>query len=281
MPSRRAAVRALTLITLVIGLGIGLPASATASPVRSPGWRHCASTEKLEPKLPTAAGMRAAWTYARNRGGAVSFAVVDTRGKLRGRDEHRLYPAASVVKAMLLSAELRRLKQSGTPLDDGTDSLLTSMITESDNSAADSIYDRVGDEGLFAVAKRAGMPNFTVAGYWGNAQISATDMALFFADLDRMLVRRFRAYGKGLLGSVIPTESWGIPEVAGNRWAVRFKGGWLPDHALAHQAAELRDRHGDRRLSMTVLTDDQPSFDYAIETVRGVAARLLSASGRP
>ena len=47
------------------------------------------------------------------------------------------------------------------------------MITISDNDAADAIYDRVGDAGLIAVAERAGMTRFTVAGYWGNAQIAA------------------------------------------------------------------------------------------------------------
>ena len=123
------------------------------------------------------------------------------------------------------------------------------------------------------------MTRFTVAGYWGNAQITAADMARFFGDLDRALARRHREYAKGLLGSIIASQRWGIPEAAGDDWAVRFKGGWLPDHALVHQAAELRERDGNRELSIAVLTDDQPSYDYGVETVRGVAERLLSEKG--
>jgi hypothetical protein len=123
------------------------------------------------------------------------------------------------------------------------------------------------------------MKRFTVAGHWGNAQITAADMARFFGDLDRVLVRRYREYAKGLLGSITPSQRWGIPEAAEPKWAVRFKGGWLPSHALAHQAAELRERHGPRELSMAVLTDDQPSHGYATETVRGIAERLLNPSG--
>jgi hypothetical protein len=232
---------------------------------------------KLTPrKVPSAAALDRAWEYAQGRVGVVSLAVVNSEGQLRGRRQNRRYPAASVVKAMLLAAELRRLKQAGEPIDSSTDSLLTNMITVSDNEAADAIYARVGDAGLLRVADRAGMTRFTVAGYWGNAQIAAADMARFFGDLDRALVRHYREYGKGLLGSITASQRWGIPAAAGHRWAVRFKGGWLPDHALAHQAAELRERHGPRELSIAVLTDDMPSFEYATDTVREVADRLLS-----
>ena len=232
-------------------------------------------------KVPSAAGLHAALEFAARRTGAVSVAVVNSEGTARGLHEGRRYASASVVKALLLAAETRRLKHEGEPLDPGTDSLLRAMITASDNNAADSIYARVGDAGLLAAAERAGVTRFTVAGHWGNAQIAAGDMARFFADLDRQFPRRFREYAKGLLGSVIESQSWGIPEAAGDRWAVRFKGGWLPDHALVHQAAELRERDGARTLSVAVLTDDQPSHEYGVATVRGVAERLLSRDGRP
>ena len=226
-------------------------------------------------KTPSAAALRSAWSYAQRRGGAVSVAVVNSEGQLRGREEDRRYAAASVVKAMLLAAEIRRLKQAGEPIDAQTDALLSAMITSSDNEAADAIYTRVGDDGLEAVARRVGMRRFTVAGYWGNAQIAAADMALMFGDLERALARDHREYALGLLGSIVPEQSWGVPEAAGERWAVRFKGGWLPDQALAHQVAELRERHADRKLSIAILTDQQPSHEYATATVQGVAERLL------
>jgi hypothetical protein len=92
-----------------------------------------------------------------------------------------------------------------------------------------------------------------------------------------MFPRRFRDRGKSLLGSVTPDQGWGIPAVAGSRWGVRFKGGWLPEQALVHQAAELRERGGPREVAIAVLTDAQPSFGYGVETVRGVAERLLAA----
>jgi hypothetical protein len=273
------------------GTGCGSGAEETAAATPAPGATSTIETGRpvksssrphhRHRKVPTAAALSSAKEFARGRTGVVSLAVVNSEGKLRGERQNRRYAAASVVKSMLLAAELRRLKHAGEGIDSATDSLLTAMITVSDNSAADSIYDRVGDGGLFRVAERAGMTRFTVAGYWGNAQIAAADMARFFGDLDHAFPRRFREYAKGLLGSVTESQSWGIPAAAGDRWAVRFKGGWLPDHALVHQAAELRERRGNRELAIVVLTDDQPSFTYGIETVRGVAERLLSRSGDP
>ncbi|MGH2954585.1 MAG: serine hydrolase [Solirubrobacterales bacterium] len=225
-------------------------------------------------RVPTPDGLAASARYAAERDGLVSFAAIDGEGRLYGRDLDRLYSAASTVKAMLLAAELERLERERLPLDQGTDALLRSMITRSDNKAADAIYARVGDPGMFAVARRAEMTRFTEAGHWGNAQISAADLAHLYSRLEGLVAGPHREYALGLLGSVAPEQRWGIPAVAAERgWAVRFKGGWLPGRGLAHQGAQLRN--GDRELALAVLTDAQPSHEYATETVQGVAARLL------
>ena len=227
-------------------------------------------------KVPTAAALRDAAAYAGRRDGIVAFAVLNTEGKLRGRRMGRVFPAASTVKAMLLAAEVQRLEREHQPLDEETESVLRSMITYSDNDAADAIYARVGDAGMFRIARQAGMDRFTEAGHWGNAQIDAADLARLHWSMQALVDRPHRVFALGLLGSVIAEQSWGIPEAARPKWSVRFKGGWLPDRALVHQGAELRD--DGRRLSIAVLTDEQPSFEYGTETVRGVAARLLSGS---
>jgi beta-lactamase class A len=224
---------------------------------------------------PTVSAMRKAWKFARRRGGQVSFAVVDTAGRIRTRDGGRLYVSASVVKAMLLVAELRRLHQERLPLDPATAELLEAMITYSDNDAADSIYARVGDPGLLAVADAARMRRFTVAGYWGNAQVTAADLAHLFSRLRALLPRPYRRIGLGLLASVIPGQRWGLPRAARGSWTVYFKGGWRATERgeLVHQAAWLKDGH--RELAIAVLTDAQPSQLHAIHTVRGIADRLL------
>jgi hypothetical protein len=227
--------------------------------------------------MPGPGAMRRAWKYARRRGGMVSFAVVDTEGRMRTREGGRLYPSASVVKAMLLVAELRRLAENGLPLDPGTEDVLEAMIAWSDNDAADSIYARVGDAGLVAVAEAANMRRFTVAGYWGNAQVTAADLAHFFSRVRRLLPRPHRRTGLRLLASVVPEQRWGLPKAAARgSWSVYFKGGWRETDSgeLVHQAGWLKD--GNRELTIAVLTDAQPSRLYAIHTVRGIADRLVA-----
>lgn len=272
------------LAGLVAALAVGLAAAdrvaAMAAPEPAPAPAAPPGERAGASKLPTPAGMRHAWSYARHREGMVSFAVVDTDGALRGRDEERRYSAASTVKVMLLAAEVRRLAREGAPLDSQTRSLLRSMITYSDNAAADAIYSRVGDPGMAQIARLAGMKRFTVAGYWGTAQVAASDLARLLASIEALVAHRHRRFALGLLGSIVAEQSWGIPAAAGERWAVRFKGGWLPDQGLVHQAAELRDRHGDRELAIAVLTDGGSSFEYGTDTVREIAARLLSGRGR-
>jgi len=224
---------------------------------------------------PSAADADRARRYIDSRGGSVSFAVIDSRGRMRSAGGQQTYVSASAVKALLLAAELRRLDADGAPLDPATRSALSAMITYSDNDAADTIYYRVGDAGLTDIAARAGMESFSVAGHWTTALLTAEDLARFFWRLDGVLEGSHDAFAKGLFGSVIQAQRWGIPEAAGEDWSVRFKGGWRATDVgqLAHQGAELR-RDG-QRMSLAVLTDAQPSQPYAQATVRGVADRLL------
>jgi beta-lactamase class A len=232
--------------------------------------------ERSPAAVPSAAAVRRAWRYARRRGGRVSFAVMDSEGRLRGRDARRQYVSASVVKAMLLVAELRRLRRDGLPLDPGTADLLRAMITFSDNDSADAVYARVGDAGLLEVAGAARMRRFTVAGHWTTSMVTAADLARLFSRVRRLVPRPHKAAALGMLRSVVGEQRWGIPRAAGASWTVHFKGGWRATGLgeLVHQAAWLRD--GNRRLAIAILTDAQPSRPYAIHTVRGVADRLLS-----
>jgi hypothetical protein len=215
--------------------------------------------------------------------GDVSFAVVDRSLGLRGYDYDRQFSSASVSKALLLAAELRRLDREGLPLSSETKALLGPMVTYSDNRAADVVYDQVGDEGLEEVAERAGMTGFEpTPGFWGGDRITAADMARFFYRLDANLPGPHRAYAKRLLARIAPVERWGIPQAIGHGWSVWFKGGWRPSGGeqnsgpVTHQAALLEHRRGER-VALAVLTDEAPWGGGGFEAIEGVARRLLAS----
>src|SRR4051794_18202220 len=164
---------------------------------------------------PAPRALRSAQRLAESRGD-VSFAVIDRSVGLRGYDEDRQFSSASVSKALLLAAELRRLDREGLPLDDETKQLLEPMITYSDNRAADAVYAQVGDEGLDEVAQRAGMRDFEATpGFWGGDQVSAADLARFFFRLEANLPGPHRAYARALLARITSVERWGIPQAIG------------------------------------------------------------------
>ncbi len=230
---------------------------------------------------PGRGAIRSARRYLARRSGVTSFAVVGSEGRTYGAHPHRRFVSASVVKAMLLVAYLRRLAERRDRLDTHDRALLRPMIHVSDNAAATAVWRKVKDPRLRRLAHRAGMRDFSIHGLWTNAMISASDQAGFFFGMNRLLPDRFRAFANHLLSHIVGYESWGIPAVARKRgWKVFFKGGWRPTGRgqLVHQVARLE--RGRTRIAIAVMTDGDPSMGYGISTIDGVTARLLKRRGR-
>jgi hypothetical protein len=244
-------------------------AALAAAPAASAddGNRH--TPVRVASRLVAPGGVARARAWARGRAGVPAFAVLDQDGHLRGLRLRARYPSASVVKAMLLVAALRRAGRQPVPA--GERALLDPMIRVSDNEAAEAVYAQVGAAGLYAVARRAGMRDFSVPVLFG-AQLTAADQARFFLRIDKLVPRRQRAYARALLSSIVPAQSWGIAPVARRRgYRVFFKGGWRT--AITHQAA-LLERNG-RRVALAVLTRS-PRMAYGEATIAGIASRVLA-----
>jgi beta-lactamase class A len=213
----------------------------------------------------------AARRYALSRPGVVAFAV-RTEARFWGLEADRVYPSASVLKAMLLAAYLRHARSR--PLRRGERALLAPMVRRSDNAAATRIRDRLGNAALVRLARAAHMTAFRPAPVWGLSQITARDQTRFFLRLDALLPARHRAYGLRLLRSIVPSQRWGIGRLNLPGWRVYFKGGWgSGSGAVDHQVALLT--HGDVRLSVAVLTSANGSHAAGKATLEGVFRRLL------
>jgi hypothetical protein len=255
-----ARVRRQAAIALLV-LGLAAPAAVAAPP---PAWRPDVS---------------AARDWAAQRTGDVSFALrTERRGwSWRGATTYR---SASVVKAMLLVAYLRRPEVRRRGLTGSERALLDPMIRYSDNGAADAINARVGVGGIAAIARRAGMRHFSAYPVWGGSSIAAVDQARFFLRIDRLVPRRHRDYAMRLLRGIVSTQRWGIARAVPDGWRIAFKGGWGRGvtREVNHQAALLTNAR--LRVSIAVLTADNPSHAYGAASQQGVAARLLRGLAR-
>jgi hypothetical protein len=279
-PARRFAFRA--CLEPVDLAGTGPPPAAPRCPRHTfrPGKRPSALAFGAEGRgelaFPSTRAILAARRYLARRSGRTAFAVVDSAGRLHGVRMHRQFASASVVKAMLLVAYLRRLAGRGAGLDAGSRSKLYPMIHVSDNGAASAIFGVVGQGGLVALARRAGMTHFTPSGIWGATMITAADQARFFYNQDRLIPKRFERYARRLLSGIAREQSWGIPAAARPRFKVFFKGGWNPARGRVHQVARL-ERRG-RRIAIAILQDATPSMGYGETTIARVTRLTVSGS---
>ncbi len=227
--------------------------------------------------FPDVTAIRAARAFARGREGQVAFAMAGEGGAVSGLEPNRTFLSASLTKAMLLVGMLRR---DAKPTESERTSL-GYMIRLSDNDSADTIFARVGNEGLFAVARAAKMRRFAVSSHWANAVVTPADQARFFLVADRLVPARERAFARTLLGTVSAEQTWGVPDAARPRWRTFFKGGWRPedDGELVHQSALLE--RGGHRVALSVMTTGDRDMAYGEKTIEGVARRLLVTKRAP
>jgi len=269
---RRILATALALSPLLVPAATAREATTVAK-VALPAALQLGSTAALPP-AGWQPGMQSARRWAARRQGDVSFAVRTEERAWSWRGATRMR-SASVVKAMLLVAYLRRGDVRARSLSASERALLDPMVRRSDNDAADAISARVGVPRLTALGRKVGMTEFAPYAIWGGSGITASDQARFFVRVDRLVPPRHRRYAMRLLRGIVPEQRWGLARAVPDGWRVAFKGGWgaLGTREVNHQAGLFT--RGEERVAVAVLTADNPSDAYGQETLRGVARRLL------
>jgi hypothetical protein len=233
-----------------------------------------APASQLFAQEPWQPGVQRAIAYSERRAGDVSFAVVGPAGRMYGYRRAVQVPTASVIKAMFMAGYLRHPSIRDRRLRDSDRALLGPMIKRSDNDAATRVADFLGPRRINRLAAVAGMQDFHYTRPWGLSQTSARDQASFFFELERYIPRRHEDYARYLLSHIVESQRWGIGRLNRPNWRFFFKGGWGSGTGwVCHQVAFL-ERDG-KRIAVAIMIRNSPSHDYATETLRGIADRLL------
>jgi hypothetical protein len=231
----------------------------------------------------------------RGRAGDHAVTVYDTATGVSCRaGSYRQFASASIVKAIILAALSRWHQETGTPLSSWENHEATLMITQSDNDAATDLWDEAGLSRLQHFLDLGEMDQTRLGddGYWGLTQVTGHDEMLLLKLLTRpnsVLTAASRAYQLGLMARVIASQRWGTPAGAPAGVGVHVKNGWLPESSGWHVNSIGAFTGKGRNYLIAVLTDDNPTEQYGIDTIEAVARVVhrdlnqggLSPKGRP
>ncbi|MGV9989859.1 serine hydrolase [Streptomyces sp. NPDC003374] len=194
--------------------------------------------------------------------------------------ESTAYDSASVVKVTVLATLLWDAKKHNRYLTSREVTLTKAMITQSDNSAASTLWKQLGLNKVKGFLTAAGMTQTKPGsnGYWGLTQITVRDeqklLALVTAK-NSVLSDNSRAYILKLMGQVVSSQRWGTPAGAPSSVAVHVKNGWLQraTHGWrVHSVGTFKGAGHD--YTITVLTQDNSTMNYGVTTIQNIARAI-------
>ena len=186
------------------------------------------------------------------------------------------FDSASIAKVLILAALLHKVAASHGVLSAGQAGLAREMITESDNAAANTLWDEVGRANLQRFLGLAGMTHTTLGPgiLWGLTQATAPDelrLLTVLTSANPVLGQASREYELRLMSQVIPAQRWGVPAGAGPGVTVHVKNGWLPNPRLWVVNSIGAFTSDDGVYKIVVLSQDNPAMADGVALVQGVA----------
>jgi hypothetical protein len=228
----------------------------------------------------------AAWAHTRQGSTDVSIGDVAT-GNVTDvttlpQTEVRI---ASVMKVSIAIGILRQLHAQGQPVSSTIMSDLTSMIEQSDNGAAERLWEFEGaSDALLVTERTAGMTQtaFQEGHGWGFSLTTAHDQARLEAMLagGHMLDPSSTQLVLNLMHHVVSSEQWGFADSVSPTIAPAIKNGWYEDTDAPvwriHCTAIFDSPLLAHPFSIAVMTRYPASLGmgYGEDTCRGVAHRL-------
>ena len=252
----------------------------TATPVYTPTITPTATPsgpqglEALSPELAT---------YASQQGNAMGVAIYDlTRKRQYTYNGDAAFILASSSKVYILCAYLDMLEQQGRGPNATERAAMTAMITQSDNNAAQYLFDKLGRvTGQSAYLQKLGITGYvapsTSVRDWGYAQLSANGMVrmLMMLQTGQTLNADDRALALDLLGRV-DLGRWGVGTKAPAGAKVYMKDGWVtgPDDLWYQSSSGIVVTSGETYI--VSVYSRQKNYDWSkVEYVCELAAQTL------
>ena len=141
-----------------------------------------------------------------------------------------VFPTASTGK-LLVATGVLELVASGTLDYAIVESDLNLMITQSDNNAADRLFDVIGgNDTVSSICERYGLTSTTTSGAWGTILTNSVDQANLLNQTigtqTSALPQAQRVILRDLLTKVNPAQAWGAGNVTIPDWTIAVKNGW-------------------------------------------------------
>ena len=165
---------------------------------------------------------------------SVSVAVYDPlNGRMYADGQSGPVAGASLAKVLLLTIALQQAEQGLEPVNEDQRAALVSMIEDSDNDAANTIWNAIGgDIGVLIFLSDNQIDGFSVPDPfdWGAIGAEAPAWATFMALLGsgQLLNPADTAYALGLMQAEIGDHRWGVLTPGADRLSIG-KNGWYLD----------------------------------------------------
>ncbi len=212
--------------------------------------------------------------------GAVVYDV--TRNTVYSYQPTQRFIMASSAKVPLLVSYLTMIESQGRGPNSYEMSVMSAMIENSDNNAAQVIYDTIGyDAGQQAYMHSWGITDYTSdPNGWGWGQWSPSDMAhlLTLLQQGKVLNSSDRALAFQLMESIESDQRFGVGDTAPANATVAMKDGWVtgPDGAWAVNTSGIVTV-GKETYIITVYTGEQNSFGSGQDIVNHVCGAVAKA----
>lgn len=147
-------------------------------------------------------------------------------------DNALTFPTASTGKVIVATGVLEMVA-AGTLDYAAVAPDLELMITQSDNSAADRLFKKIGkNDAVISIATRYGLVSTTTGGAWGTIMTNSSDQALLLNQVlgsaESPLPEAQRIILRDLMTKVNPEQAWGAGSSGGtpDLWTSAVKNGW-------------------------------------------------------